>query len=293
MRIAIAGASGLLGSAAARRLSEEGHSVLRLVRRDAAGPDERSWDPDRGRIEGPGLADVDAVLNFAGAGIADARWSEPRKEELRHSRMATTITLVEHLTADGRCRRFLSASAIGYYGDTGPAVVDEHSPAGTGFLARLVVDWERAAAHAPVPVVHLRTGHVLAAGGGFLGKQVLPFKLGLGGRIGSGRQFLSWIHVDDYVRALGLLLRSELTGPVNLVGPHPVTNARMAEALGERLHRPALIPTPLPALRLLFGAEMVDDALLSGQRVAPARLIGAGFDFEHPHLDEALASLPL
>ena len=293
MRIAIAGASGLLGTAAANHLVAEGHSVVRLVRREAGRPDERRWEPSEGRIDGPGLSDVDATLNFAGSGIADARWSEPRKEELRHSRISTTITLVHHLVPDGRCQRFLSASAIGFYGDTGPAVVDEQSPAGVGFLARLVVDWERAAAHSPVPVVHLRTGHVLAAEGGFLGKQLLAYKLGLGGRIGSGRQFLSWIHVADYVRALAFLLESELTGPVNLVGPHPVTNARMTEALADRVRRPALIPTPLTALRALFGREMVADALLSGQRVAPARLMGAGFDFHHPDLDEALASLPL
>lgn len=293
MRIAIAGGSGLLGTAVARALEASGHELVRLVRRTSSGPGERAWDPVGGQIEGPGLADVDAVINFSGAGIADARWTEERKDELRQSRLASTETLVRHLSAHGRCQLFLSGSAIGIYGDTGASVVDESTPPGDDFLARLALDWEEVASRAPIPVVLLRTGHVLTGEGGLLGKQLLPFKLGLGGRIGSGQQFLSWIHVDDYVTAVQRLLVGDVRGPVNLVGPNPVDNATFTAALAARLHRPALIPIPLPALRLLFGSEMVQTALLTGQRVAPAKLRELGFTFAHEHLDQALASLDL
>ncbi|MFT4294534.1 MAG: TIGR01777 family oxidoreductase [Micropruina sp.] len=291
MRIAIAGASGLLGRATAAHLRATGHQVLALVRREASGPDERRWDPDSGRIAAPGLADVDAVVNFSGAGIADARWSVERKAELRSSRLNSTTTLAAALELGGRCGRLLNGSAIGFYGDTGETVVDERTPQGSGFLAQLVADWERAAHAAPVPTAYLRTGHVLTREGGFLGKQRLPFRLGLGGRLGSGRQFLPWIHVDDYTRAVAHLLTSTLTGPVNLCGPNPVTNAQFTAAFAQSLNRPALIPLPLPALRLLFGSEMVDEALLSGTRVQPRRLLDDGFTFDHPRLDEALASV--
>ncbi|HMQ38811.1 MAG: TIGR01777 family protein [Propionibacterium sp.] len=291
MRITIAGASGLLGRATAAHLRATGHEVLALVRREASGPDERRWDPDSGRIAAPGLADVDAVINFSGAGIADARWSVERKAELRSSRLNSTTTLAAALEPGGRCRRLLNGSAIGFYGDTGETMVDEGTPQGAGFLAQLVADWERAAHAAPVPTAYLRTGQVLTTEGGFLGKQRLPFQLGLGGRLGSGRQFLSWIHVDDYTRAIAQLLDSTLTGPVNLCGPNPVTNARFTAAFAQALNRPALIPIPLPALRLMFGSEMVDEALLSGTRVQPRRLLDDGFEFDHPELDEALASV--
>lgn len=291
MRITIAGASGLLGRATAAHLRATGHEVLALVRREASGPDERRWDPDSGRIAAPGLADVDAVINFSGAGIADARWSVERKAELRSSRLNSTTTLAAALEPGGRCRRLLNGSAIGFYGDTGETMVDEGTPQGAGFLAQLVADWERAAHAAPVPTAYLRTGQVLTTEGGFLGKQRLPFQLGLGGRLGSGRQFLSWIHVDDYTRAIAQLLDSTLTGPVNLCGPNPVTNARFTDAFAQALNRPALIPIPLPALRLMFGSEMVDEALLSGTRVQPRRLLDDGFEFDHPELDEALASV--
>lgn len=291
MRIAIAGASGLLGRATSRHLRAGGHQVLALVRREASGPDERRWDPTAGRIDGPGLADVDAVVNFSGAGIADARWSEERKTELRDSRLHSTTTIAAALEPDGRCRRLLNGSAVGFYGDTGETVVDERTPQGAGFLAQLVADWEEAAHAAPVPTAFLRTGQVLTRDGGFLGKQRLPFRLGLGGRIGSGRQFLSWIHVADYTRAISHLLTSTMTGPVNLTAPNPVTNAQFTAAFAQALNRPALIPIPLPAVRLLFGSEMVDEALLSGTRVQPRRLLDDGFGFDQPRLDEALATV--
>ena len=291
MRIAITGASGLLGRATTAHLVAQGHEVLALVRREASGPHERHWDPHAGRIAAPGLADVDAVINFSGAGIADVRWSSERKAELRSSRLNSTTTLAAALDPGGRCQRLLNGSAIGYYGDTGETMVDERTPQGEGFLAQLVADWERAAHAAPVPTAYLRTGQVLTEEGGFLGKQWLPFRLGLGGRLGSGRQFLSWIHIDDYTRAVAHLLTSTLTGPVNLCAPNPVTNTQFTNAFAQTLHRPALIPMPLPALRLLFGSEMVDEALLSGTRVQPRRLLDQGFTFDHPSLDEALASV--
>ena len=291
MRIAIAGASGLLGRATAAHLRAGGHQVLALVRRPAEGPDERRWDPAAGRIDAPGLADVDAVVNFSGAGIADARWSEQRKAELRASRLHATTTIAAALEPDGRCRRLLNGSAVGFYGSTGETVVDERTPRGDGFLAQLVVDWEQAAHTAPVPTAYLRTGQVLTREGGFLGKQRLPFQLGLGGRIGSGRQFLSWIHIADYTRAIGHLLGSTLTGPVNLTAPEPVTNDHFTTAFAHALNRPALIPIPVPGLRLLFGSEMVDEALLSGSRVQPRRLLDDGFTFDQPRLEPALADL--
>lgn len=291
MRIAIAGASGLLGSATSAHLRGTGHQVLALVRRPAEGLDERSWNPDAGQISGPGLSDVDAVINFSGAGIADERWTEQRKAVLRSSRLNSTTTIAAALDPRGRCQRLLNGSAIGIYGDTGETVVDENTPKGRGFLAQLVADWEEAAHVAPVPTAYLRTGQVLTEQGGFLGKQRLPFQLGLGGRIGSGRQFLSWIHIDDYTRAVAHLLASKLTGPVNLTSPNPVTNNQFTEAFAHELNRPALIPMPLPGLRLLFGSEMVEEALLSGARVQPRRLLDEGFDFDHPRLAGALADL--
>ncbi|MFT3861850.1 TIGR01777 family oxidoreductase [Micropruina sp.] len=291
MRIAIAGASGLLGSATVAHLRGLGHQVLALVRRPAENRDERRWSPDEGRIDAPGLTDVDAVINFCGAGIADARWNDQRKSELRSSRLNPTTTIAAALQPGGRCRRLLNGSAIGFYGNTGETMIDEATGQGGGFLARLVADWERAAHAAPVPTAYLRTGHVLSEHGGFLGKQRLLFQLGLGGRIGSGRQFVSWIHLADYTRAVAHLLTSTLTGPVNLTAPNPVTNAAFTEAFAGSLQRPALVPMPLPGLRLVLGSELVDEALLSGTRVQPRRLLDEGFTFTHPRLAEALSAL--
>lgn len=291
MRVAIGGATGLLGTALARRLVRRGHEVVRLVRGRAEAADERSWDPDAGRISGAGLDDVDAVVNLAGTPIAGARWTTERKAAIRRSRVTSTLTVVTALAPDGRCQRVLNASAIGFYGDTGSNPVDEHAPAGTGFLAGVTQDWEAAASHSPVSTALLRTGHVLARDGGFLGALWPLFNAGLGGRIGDGRQYLSWISISDHVRAMELLLTSAVTGPVNLVGPRPVTNSEFTRRFAEHLHRPALLPTPLPAIGLLFGTEFVHDALVSGQRVVPARLTEVGFEFRHKSLSEALASL--
>ncbi|MFT4108307.1 TIGR01777 family oxidoreductase [Propionicimonas sp.] len=291
MRVAIGGGSGLLGTALSRRLVAGGHEVVLLVRGDVAAAGQRHWDPDAGRIDSPGLEDVDAVVNLAGAPIAGARWTKDRKVEIRRSRVTSTLTIVTSLAPGGRCQRLLNASAIGYYGNTGTEIVDETMPAGRGFLAHVVADWEAAAAHSPVSTAVLRTGHVLARQGGYLAMQWPVFALGLGGQVGNGRQFLSWISLTDHVRAMELLLGSDLTGPVNLVGPNPVSNAEFTRAFGRHLHRPTPVPLPLTAVGAIFGREFVTDALLTSQRVRPARLLDAGFEFEHPRLALALAAL--
>lgn len=291
MRVAVGGSSGLLGTGLVQRLRRTGHQVVKLVRGAADSPDERAWNIEAGRIDGPGLTDVDAVVNLAGAGIADARWTSARKDELRRSRITSTLTVVDALEPDGRCRRFLSGSAIGFYGDAGAAFVTEDSPPGAGFLADLVVDWEDAAAHAPVPTAFLRTGNVLTKHGGFLGKQRPLFAAGLGGRFGDGRQYLSWIAEADWVSAVVHLLTSELAGPVNLVAPYPVTNTEFTAVFAKALHRPALLPVPLPAVRALFGPELVDEAMLGSIRARPTRLLADGFDFAYPQLPQALAAV--
>ncbi|MCA0251371.1 MAG: TIGR01777 family oxidoreductase [Actinobacteria bacterium] len=291
MRVAIGGSTGLLGSALSRRLREQGHEVVRLVRGQVTASDQRHWDPDAGRIDAPGLTDVDAVVNLAGASIGGGRWTKERKAELRRSRISSTLTIVTSIDPDGRCQRLLNASAIGYYGDAGIEVVDETTPPGRGFLPQLCVDWETAAGHCAVPTTTLRTGNVLTPSGGFLGAQKALFSAGLGGRIGSGRQFVSWIGLPDWLRAVTWLLDSELTGPVNLVAPNPVTNAAFTRAYGRFLNRPTLIPMPLLAVRTLFTREFVDEVLLASTRVRPARLLDAGFTFAQPTLTRAFAAL--
>jgi uncharacterized protein (TIGR01777 family) len=291
MRVAIGGSTGLIGTALARRLIRDGHEVVRLVRGRVTSSDQRRWDPDAGRIDAPGLDDVDAVVNLAGAAIAGARWTRERKAEILRSRVTSTLTIVTSLTPDGRCQRLLNGSAIGYYGDTGPEIVDETMPAGRGFLADVVSDWEAAAAHSPVSTAVLRTGQVIAREGGYLGMQRPVFALGLGGRVGSGRQFLSWISLADHVRATEFLLNSQLTGPVNLSSPNPVSNLEFTRAFGRSLRRPTPLPLPLTAVSIIFGREFVNEALLASQRARPARLLDAGFEFEHPLLAQALAAL--
>src|SRR5260221_10590770 len=250
MRVIVPGSHGLVGSALVARLTAEGHEVTRLVRSPSPGPGAAAWDMERGIIDSGALEGHDAVVHLAGAGIADARWTDAHKREIRESRTRGTDLLARTLAGLRSPPRVLaSGSAIGFYGDRGDETLTEASPAGRGFLADVVVEWEaaaRPAAAAGIRVAHLRTGIVLAGKGGALGKQLLPLKLGLGGRLGGGSQYQSWISLTDEVGAILHTLSDEtLSGPVNLTGPEPVTNAAFTKALGRAVRRPTLIPVPL------------------------------------------------
>jgi uncharacterized protein (TIGR01777 family) len=293
MRIAVTGASGLIGTRLVTVLREEGHDVLRLVRRTAAAPDEVRWAPDTGQIDTAGLEGIDGAVHLAGAGIGDRRWTAAYKREIRASRIQGTSTLATAMaTLEQRPRVLVSGSAIGYYGDTGDAVVDENSPRGDGFLAKVVGEWEGSAEparRAGIRVVHPRTGLVLSGRGGTWGRLFPLFKAGLGGRIGDGRQYWSFVSLEDEVRALvHMLTDTTLSGPVNVTAPNPVTNAEMTEAMGRALHRPTKLAVPGFALRIALG-EFAGD-VLTGQRVMPRCLLDAGFTFHHPTADDALAA---
>lgn len=289
--IALSGASGLLGSALRPVLTTAGWQVRPLVRRDAK-PGEVRWDPAAGTLDARALAGVSAAIHLAGESIAAGRWTEAKKAAIRSSRILGTRLLSESLARlPQRPEVLVSASAIGIYGDRGDALLSEDSPLGSDFLAEVVKEWEAAtapASDAGIRVVHLRLGIILARDGGALPRMARPFQLGAGGPIGSGRQWMSWIALDDAVRVvLEALQNPGARGPFNAVAPEPVRNADFAARLGEVLHRPALVPVPAFALRLLFG-EMADAALLASQRVVPARLNALGFVFRHPSLREAL-----
>lgn len=280
MNVTVSGSSGLIGTALVRALRADGHQVVRLVRGEPDGPDEARWDP-YGHVDPAAVESADAVVHLAGAPIG-RRWTPAFKRKARDSRVLGTRTLAEAIAAaDRKPDVFVSGSAIGYYGDTGDRETDEDAPLGGGFLAGLVRDWEAAAAPAAdagVRVVHPRTGIVLSRNGGMLG-QILPlFKLGLGGRLGDGRQWTSWISLHDEVAALRFLIDNDLDGPVNLTAPEPVTNAEFTRALGKALGRPAVLPVPRAALRLALG-EFADEGPLISQRVVPHRLQKAGFRF--------------
>lgn len=289
MKVVIAGASGLVGSALRASLTGDGHSVVSLVRREARGPQEASWRPDRHELDPAVLAGADAVVCLSGAGVGDHRWTEAYKQTLRASRVDTVATIAGALATAGSPATLLSASAVGYYGDTGPTEVDESAPRGQGFLAELCEEWEAAAQpaeQAGVRVSYLRTGLVLSGSGGLL-KRLKPIvRTGLAGRLGSGRQYTPWISMADEVGAIRWLLEHEVPGPVNLTGPTPVTNAQFMATLGRVLHRPAVVPTPAFALRIALG-EFASDAL-AGQRAVPAKLTASGFVHEHADLESAL-----
>ncbi len=296
MRVAISGASGLIGSALAAELTAAGADVRTLVRRPAKSAQEVSWDPlaVRGNLDPGALAGLDAVVHLSGAPVAPRRWTPGRKAVLRVSRIASTRALVEAMTAaDAPPGALICGSAIGFYGDTGDHSVDETAPSGTGFLAELVRDWEAAtepAVQAGIRVVNIRSGIVLAAGGGMLGSLLLPFKLGLGAKIGPGRQYLSWISLTDEVRAIRFLLdQSEVTGPVNLTAPSPVTNAEFTKALASAVGRPNLLTVPAPIVRGALGEVAVE--LLGSARVVPAKLTAAAFTFTYPTIQAALAAI--
>ncbi|MET7882927.1 TIGR01777 family oxidoreductase [Streptomyces avermitilis] len=292
-RVAIAGASGLIGSALARSLTADGHEVVRLVRRAPRGKGEVRWDPEEQRIDPAGLVGCAAVVNLAGAGVASRRWTDAYKQTIRSSRVLGTATLAEAIASlDEPPAVFVSGSAIGFYGDTGDRAVDETAPPGDGFLPALCVEWEEAAEpaqEAGIRTVFPRTGLVVAAGGGAWGRLFPLFKAGLGGRMGDGRQYWSYISLHDEVAAIRHVIdTASLSGPVNLTAPTPLTNAEITAAMGRVLHRPTLFTAPAPVLRAALG-DMAGD-ILGSQRVLPARLLESGFAFAFPGIEEALRS---
>ncbi len=295
MRVAITGSTGLIGTALAHDLAASGADVVRLVRRAPASAQELRWDPSApdGGLSPDALYGVDAVVHLSGAPVASGRWTPARKQELRASRIDSTSVIIRAMLATPSPPPVLIAgSAIGWYGDTGDRAVDETDPNGSGFLAMLVRDWEAAtlpASAAGIRVASLRSGIVLSSRGGMLPRLLLPFRLGLGGKFGDGRQYISWITLSDHIRAVRFLLeRSDLGGPVNLTAPAPATNAELTRALAACLHRPAVFAVPAGALRLALGE--VSTELLGSCRALPARLEQAGFSFEHPAIGPALAA---
>ena len=294
MRVAITGSSGLIGTALRGALAGAGHQAVPVVRGE---PDdgEISWDPMEGRIDAAALERVDAVVHLAGAGIGDARWTDERKRLIRESRTRGTELLATTLAAlDSKPQVLLSASGIDYYGDRGDEVLTEESSPGSGFLPEVCQAWEAAtgaAAEAGIRTVVMRTGVVQTPEGGALKRTLLPFRLGIGGRIGRGDQWWSWISIDDHVAAQLHLLGSEVSGPVNLTAPHPVTNLQYTKALGRELGRPTVIPIPGFAPKLLFGAELVDSLLYESKRVVPRVLERDGFRFRHPTIEDCLAAV--
>jgi len=289
MKIIVSGASGLVGTALGREIGDRHHLVP--LRRHASG-DGIPWDPAQDRLEPGALSGADAVVHLAGAGIADRRWSESVKRTILQSRVDGTGLLARGMAAAETPPPVLvCASAIGYYGDRGDAVLDEDAAAGTGFLPEVCVAWEAAAdpaRAAGIRVVHLRIGVVLSGAGGALARMLLPFKLGVGGVIGSGTQYMSWVSLDDLVRMFEhAIVTPELTGPVNAVAPTPVTNREFTRTLGRVLRRPTALPLPRFAARIALG-EMADELLLASTRVVPRRLEASGFTFTHAALEGAL-----
>jgi uncharacterized protein len=295
MRVAITGSTGLIGSALKPHLESLGHEVIRVVRGDPTGTDI-VWSPAESRIDPHALDGVDAVVHLAGAGIGDHRWTDDYKRELLESRTKGTTLIAEAIaSADNGPTVLLSGSAIGIYGARGDEVLTEECAPGGGFLADICVQWEQAtgaADAAGVRVVHLRTGIVLSAEGGALKKQLPLFKFGLGGKMGSGDQWQSWISIDDEVAAISHLLTADTSGAVNLTAPQPVTNAEFTDTLGDVLHRPTFLPIPKFGPKILLGGELADNLLFSGQRVVPTILSNdEGFTFRHPDLATALHAL--
>jgi uncharacterized protein (TIGR01777 family) len=291
MRIAVTGSSGLIGSALVPHLRAAGHEVQRVVRRASSAPDEITWDPAKGTIDLAALNGVDGVVHLAGAGVGDHRWSDDYKREILNSRVDSTNTIVRAMQqVEHRPRVLVSASAIGWYGDTGDRIVDETAPAGTGFLADVVRAWEGAsqvAVESGIRVVNPRTGLVVAKSGGAWARMFPLFKLGLGGRLGNGKQYWSWISLRDEVCALQFLLEQEhLNGPVNLTGPKPVTNAEVTSVMGHVLGRPTLLPAPAFALKAALGEFSTE--VLGSTRVVPAVLEQAQFRFQDTTIESAI-----
>jgi uncharacterized protein len=290
VKVAISGASGLIGSALVPGLRAAGHDVVRLVRREPSAADEIRWDPAAGTLDASALQGVDAIVNLSGENIGQ-RWTQSRKQEIRDSRVhATTLLASAAASLEPRPSVLVCAGGAGVYGDRGDEIVTEQSTLGTGFEADVVRAWEEAcqpARDAGIRVVNFRQGMVLARGDGALERMLLPFKLGVGGRVGSGKQWWTWVARDDVVRAYVFVLQQAIEGPVNLCAPNPVTCKQFTDALGRALRRPTIVPAPAFAIRTLFG-EMGDNVLLRGRRALPARLLDAGFEFSAPTIDVAL-----
>jgi len=288
-RIAVTGASGLIGTALVGHLKSEGHTVQRLVRRAVVAPDEIQWDPKSGYVDIDSLRGVDAVIHLAGVGVGDKRWSKKYKSEILNSRLLGT-TAIANAVAEVKPQLFISASAIGWYGESGNRAVVESDRAGDDFLAAVCREWEGAAdLAAGVRTVKIRTGLVLDPTGGALGKMLPLFRLGLGGKLGSGKQWWSWITLHDVIRAITFVLEKPISGPVNLTSPNPVTNQEFTAALARAMHRPALFPAPAIALKIALGG--FSSEILGSKKVIPQSLTEAGFTWDYPHISSALKAL--
>lgn len=288
-RIAVTGASGLIGTALVGYLKSQGHTVQRLVRRAALSSEEITWDPIAGTVDIEALAGVDAVIHLAGAGVSDKRWTKKYKSEILNSRLLSTTTIARAV-AVVKPQVFISASAIGWYGESGNRAVIESDRVGDDFLAAVCHEWESAAELAgDVRTVKLRTGLVLDPTGGALGKMLPLFRFGLGGKLGNGKQWWSWITLHDQIRAIAFLLENRISGPVNLTSPNPVTNSEFTAGLARAMHRPALFPVPAVALKIMLGG--FSSEVLGSKKVMPQALIEAGFTFDYPHISSALEKL--
>jgi uncharacterized protein len=288
-RIAITGASGLIGTALVGYLKSEGHTVQRLVRRPVVAPDEIQWDPKSGYVDIEALRGVDAIIHLAGVGVGDKRWSKKYKAEILNSRLLGT-TAIANAVNEVKPQVFISASAIGWYGESGNRAVIETDRAGDDFLAAVCREWEAAADIATgTRVVKIRTGLVLDPTGGALGRMLPLFRFGLGGKLGNGKQWWSWITLHDQIRAIAYLLEHNISGPVNITSPNPVTNQEFTSALARALRRPALFPAPAIALKIALGG--FSSEILGSKKVTPAALAEAGFNWDYPHITSALTAL--
>ena len=288
-RIAISGASGLIGTALVGHLKSEGHTVQRLVRRAPVAHDEIQWDPETGFVDLEALAGVDAVIHLAGVGVGDKRWTKKYKAKILNSRLLGT-TAIANAVSVVKPQVFISASAIGWYGESGNRSVVESDKSGDDFLAAVCREWEGAADLAgSVRTVKIRAGLVLDPTGGALGRMLPLFRLGLGGKLGNGKQWWSWITLHDQIRAIVFALENNISGPVNLTSPNPVTNQEFTSALARAMHRPALFPAPAIALKIALGG--FSSEILGSKKVMPHALLEAGFKFDYPHITEALALL--